>query len=75
MSDKICKTSEDWQQQLTPEQFSVTRQKGTERAFTGKYHDCKTEGTYHCVCCGAPLFSSAEKFDSGSAELLATRIG
>jgi len=66
MSDKICKTAEDWQQQLTPEQFSVTRQKGTERAFTGKYHDCKTEGTYHCVCCGAPLFGSAEKFDSGS---------
>ena len=66
MSDKICKTEEEWQQQLTPEQFEVTRRKGTERAFTGKYHDCKTEGVYHCICCGAPLFRSVEKFDSGS---------
>ena len=66
MSGKICKTEEQWQQQLTPEQFEVTRSKGTERAFTGKYHDCKTQGVYHCVCCGAPLFRSDEKFDSGS---------
>ncbi len=66
MSDKTCKTEEEWQQQLTPEQFEVTRRKGTERAFTGKYHDCKTEGVYYCICCGAPLFRSDEKFDSGS---------
>lgn len=66
MSDKIRKTAEEWQQQLTPEQFEVTRRKGTERAFTGKYHDCKTEGAYHCICCNAPLFRSVEKFDSGS---------
>lgn len=66
MSDKIRRTEEQWQQQLTPEQFEVTRRKGTERAFSGKYHDCKTEGVYHCICCDAPLFRSAEKFDSGS---------
>lgn len=66
MTDKISKTVEEWQQQLTPEQFEVTRRKGTERAFTGSYHDCKTEGVYYCACCGAPLFRSDEKFDSGS---------
>jgi len=66
VSDKIRRTEEQWQQQLTPEQFEVTRRKGTERAFSGKYHDCKTEGVYHCICCDAPLFRSAEKFDSGS---------
>ncbi|HED18032.1 MAG TPA: peptide-methionine (R)-S-oxide reductase [Gammaproteobacteria bacterium] len=66
MNNKIRTTEEDWQQQLTSEQFEVTRRKGTERAFTGKYHDCRTEGIYQCVCCGAPLFSSDKKFDSGS---------
>ena len=66
MVDKTCATEEDWQKQLTPEEFEVTRRKGTERAFTGKYHDCKTEGIYHCICCDAPLFRSDEKFDSGS---------
>jgi len=66
VTDKISKTVEEWQQQLTPEQFEVTRRKGTERAFTGRYHDCKTEGVYYCACCGAPLFRSDEKFDSGS---------
>jgi peptide-methionine (R)-S-oxide reductase len=66
VTDKISKTVEEWQQQLTPEQFEVTRRKGTERAFTGKYHDCKTEGVYYCTCCGAPLFRSDDKFDSGS---------
>ncbi len=66
MNNKIRTMEEDWQQQLTSEQFEVTRRKGTERAFTGKYHDCRTEGIYQCVCCGAPLFSSDKKFDSGS---------
>ena len=67
MSDDPTKHSkEEWRERLTPEQFSVCREHGTERAFTGKYYDCKTPGTYKCVCCGAPLFSSAEKFDSGT---------
>ena len=51
---------------LTPEQYEVTRQGGTERAFSGKYHDAKANGVYNCVCCGAPLFRSEEKFDSGT---------
>ena len=64
--DKIRKSDEEWKRQLTREQFHVTRRKGTERAFTGKYHDAKTPGTYTCICCGAPLFASAHKFDSGT---------
>lgn len=64
--DKVIKTSDEWQNKLTPEQFRVTRQKGTEAAYTGKYHDTKTPGTYVCVCCGAPLFSSKTKFESGT---------
>lgn len=64
--DKVSKTEEDWRQQLTPEQYHVAREHGTERAFTGKYHDTKTAGTYRCVCCGEELFSSADKFDSGT---------
>ena len=64
--DKVRKSQEDWMRQLTPEQFRVTRMKGTERAFTGKYHDCKTPGTYHCICCGQPLFDSEAKFESGT---------
>ena len=51
---------------LTPEQFHVTQEQGTERAFTGEYHDCKLNGTYQCICCGVDLFSSDTKFDSGS---------
>ena len=60
------KTEKEWQSELTPEQFAVCRKKGTERAFTGKYYNCKDEGIYHCVCCGNKLFSSQTKYDSGS---------
>lgn len=60
------KSDEEWKSQLTAEQYRITRQGGTERAFTGKYYNNKETGMYHCVCCGEPLFSSAEKYDSGS---------
>ena len=63
---KIEKTDAEWQEDLTPEQFQVCRQKGTEPPFTGKYHDAKDPGTYKCVCCGAALFTSETKFDSGT---------
>ncbi len=66
MSKKVTKTESEWRQILTPEQFEVTRKKGTERAFTGEYHNCKEAGSYHCICCGAELFRSQDKFDSGS---------
>ncbi len=66
MADKITKTEEEWQEQLTPEQYHVTRQKGTEQPFTGEYDNCKTPGTFNCSCCNAPLFASDHKFDSGS---------
>lgn len=62
---KVEKTDADWQKTLTPEQFAVTRHKGTERAFTGEYWNTKDAGTYECICCGAKLFGSDEKFDSG----------
>lgn len=63
---KIEKTEAEWKAELTSEQYYICREKGTERAFTGKYHDCKTAGMYRCVCCGEPLFKSDDKFDSGS---------
>ena len=66
MPEKIKKTDAEWQQQLTPEQYYVTRQKGTERAFTGEYNNAKGNGIYQCVCCGTDLFSSETKFDSGT---------
>jgi peptide-methionine (R)-S-oxide reductase len=66
MGTKVTKTDQEWKQQLTPEQYEITRKKGTERAFTGQYHDAKQEGVYHCVCCGNELFSSEAKYDSGT---------
>ena len=63
---KVEKSEQEWAEQLNPDQFEVARKKGTERPFTGEYHDCKKEGVYHCICCGSPLFSSKTKFDSGT---------
>lgn len=66
MKKKITKTDAEWKKQLTPEQYEVTRKKGTERAFTGEYYDSKEEGIYRCVCCGNALFHSKTKYESGS---------
>lgn len=65
MAEKVTKTDEEWKRILTPEQYYITRQKGTERAFTGKYWNFKGTGTYYCVGCGNELFGSESKFDSG----------
>lgn len=66
VTPKVVKSDAEWQAELTPEQFAVTRKKGTERAFTGEYYKHKQTGTYCCVCCGNELFSSATKYESGS---------
>jgi peptide-methionine (R)-S-oxide reductase len=63
---KIEKTDAEWRDELSSEQYQVARQAGTERAFTGRYWDCKEPGRYHCVCCAAPLFDSSAKYDSGT---------
>jgi len=64
--DQLPKSDDDWRDRMTPEQFEVARRAGTERAFTGEYWDCHDYGTYVCVCCSTPLFSSDTKFDSGT---------
>jgi peptide-methionine (R)-S-oxide reductase len=66
MTNKVQKTEEDWKKDLTPEQYHILREKGTERAFTGEYAHTKTPGTYKCAACGQELFSSETKYESGS---------
>ena len=66
MADKVTKTEEEWRQQLTKDQYHVTREKGTERPFTGAYYDLHEKGAFQCVCCGNELFGSDTKFDSGT---------
>lgn len=66
MAEKVRKTDAEWRKTLTPEQYEVTRKKGTEPPFTGEYEDAEAEGVYTCVCCGQPLFTSETKFHSGS---------
>ena len=63
---KVVKSEGEWRAELTPEQFEISRNKGTERAFTGEYNNCKDEGVYRCIACGQELFSSQSKYDSGS---------
>ena len=66
MAGKVRKSEAEWRERLTPEQYRITREKGTERAFTGEYNANKSSGLYRCVCCGAELFTSDAKYDSGS---------
>ena len=66
MTEKVVKSDAEWRRTLTPQQFDVARKKGTERAFTGEYWNNHERGTYRCVCCGAALFDSEHKFDSGT---------
>jgi peptide-methionine (R)-S-oxide reductase len=66
MAEKAVKTEQELRNRLTPEQYHVTQEAGTERAFTGKYWNAKEQGVYHCVCCNQPLFSSETKFESGT---------
>ena len=66
MVEKVTKSDAEWRKELTPEEFDVTRRKGTERAFTGEYWDNHEQGIYRCRCCGAELFRSEDKFESGS---------
>lgn len=66
MPEKVVKPEREWREQLTPEQYRITREKGTEPAFTGEYWDSKEEGTYLCVACGQPLFRSEDKYESGT---------
>lgn len=66
MADKIVKSAQEWKRELTPEQYHVAREKGTERAFTGAWWDHQEKGVYRCVCCDAELFRSDHKFDSGT---------
>src|SRR5689334_17409271 len=65
-NEKVTKTEEEWRRELTPEQYHILREKGTERAFTGKYYNNKEEGTYLCAACGQELFSSDAKYESGT---------
>jgi peptide-methionine (R)-S-oxide reductase len=66
LMEKVEKTDDEWKETLTPQQFDVARKKGTELAFTGKYHDCHEDGIYKCVCCEIDLFDSKTKFESGT---------
>ena len=66
MANPVAKTKAEWAKELSPEQYQITREHGTERAFSGEYWNTKTKGTYTCVCCGEPLYSSETRFDSGT---------